>query len=179
MWDLTRTEFYAVLAYMNQTYITPECLEHRRVYELRARNLRFGAWNGDDGTFYGIREKFGSLFIDNELLWNDVEGTARAVRALDILVPEPIPLQARLGLVCEYCDKPSEGVYVEDEEFKAKNLNGGMKVVQHRHVNFADSLACINGDKGYFSVWKSNKDLYDFMEKVEGLEGSCEDEGQM
>ena len=53
-----------------------------RAYELEARNLRIGIWDGRE--FHGIRHKFGNKFIDGEIHWDldDFCGTAKAVREL-------------------------------------------------------------------------------------------------
>lgn len=39
---------------------------HRRVYRLRARNLKFGVFDETRQGFVGVREKFGELFLDVE-----------------------------------------------------------------------------------------------------------------
>jgi len=52
-------------------------------YELESRNLRRGVWDGKH--FHGIRLKFGSLFMDEEVHWDldDHYGTAQATRKLE------------------------------------------------------------------------------------------------
>jgi len=51
-------------------------------YELEARNIRIGVWDGKE--FHGIRTKFGDRFIDAEIHYDlDARhGTAKAVRRL-------------------------------------------------------------------------------------------------
>lgn len=51
-------------------------------YEIAARNLHIGVWDGE--AFHGIRTKFGDTFMDREIHW-DLDnnfGTAVAVREL-------------------------------------------------------------------------------------------------
>jgi hypothetical protein len=57
-------------------------LQIGRAYELKARNLRIGIWDGK--VFHGIRRKFTMTFIDTELHWDDdpPHGTAKAIREL-------------------------------------------------------------------------------------------------
>ena len=54
-----------------------------QAYELEARNLQRGIWDGKD--FHGIRLKFGDLFMDTETHWDldDRNGTAQALRLLE------------------------------------------------------------------------------------------------
>lgn len=59
-----------------------EQLEVGKAYELAARNLHIGVW---DGTyFHGIRRKFGEQFMDQETHYDldDHHGTAVAVKEL-------------------------------------------------------------------------------------------------
>jgi hypothetical protein len=59
-----------------------EELEVGEAYELVARNIRIGIWDGKE--FHGIRHKFGGTFMDTELHW-DLDkyfGTAKAIRKL-------------------------------------------------------------------------------------------------
>jgi hypothetical protein len=51
-----------------------------RIYKIDARNFSYGAWNGKD-SFIGIREKFGSRFLDEEMHWDADKnfGTVEAV----------------------------------------------------------------------------------------------------
>ena len=51
-------------------------------YELKARNIRYGIWDGRE--FHGIRRKFGQEFMDSEIHYDldDRYGTALAVRVL-------------------------------------------------------------------------------------------------
>ena len=56
-----------------------EELEIGAAYELGARNIRVGIWDGRE--FHGIRTKFRDRFMDSEIHW-DLDGTAVALRRL-------------------------------------------------------------------------------------------------
>lgn len=53
-----------------------------KAYELEARNINVGIWDGKE--FHGIRHKFGRRFIDAEIHWDLCThyGTAQATREL-------------------------------------------------------------------------------------------------
>lgn len=57
-------------------------LEVGEAYELHARNISRGVWDGR--AFHGIRRKFGGAFMDNEIHYDldDRYGTAVAIRKL-------------------------------------------------------------------------------------------------
>lgn len=67
---------------MVTTMIPLEELEVGAAYELEARNIHIGIWDGKE--FYGIRYKFGDRFIDSEIHYDldDHYGTAKAIRKL-------------------------------------------------------------------------------------------------
>lgn len=146
------------------TFIPEAELEDRRVYLLRSRNLRFGAWDAAQGVFWGIREKFGNRFIDNECQWREWSGTAYAREVTNYVVPDDIPLQDLLYLVCQGCEKRVEQIYEYDPDFKP---NKGMKRTGDRHIYAAHARACDREDGTYLAMWLSNKPLFDFMENVE------------
>ena len=150
---------------MDKITFLPEAeLEDRRVYLLGSRNLRYGVWDAEKGVFYGIREKFGSRYVDYEVLWGDQTGTARAREATDYVVPDEIPLKDLLYLVCQGCEKRVEQIYEYDPDFKP---NKGMKRTGDRHIYKADAKVCDREDGTYLAMWLSNKPLFDFMENVE------------
>ena len=57
-------------------------LEIGAAYELEARNVHVGIWDGKE--FHGIRYKFGDQFMDSEIHYDldDHYGTAKAIRKL-------------------------------------------------------------------------------------------------
>lgn len=78
-----------------------ENLQLGAVYELRARNLRYGVWNGT--TFVGIREKFGSRFLDE----CEVPGaTAFAQEEVGRIPDECLPARAYLGSQDKFTGRP-------------------------------------------------------------------------
>lgn len=72
-----------------------EC-KHRHVYSLRSRNLAVGVFNALSRSFYGIREKFGDLFLFDEYHkeMGPPFGTATPLEEISTL-PESIPLTLR------------------------------------------------------------------------------------
>jgi hypothetical protein len=64
------------------TYIPLDDLEVGCAYELDARNIHIGIWDGSD--FHGMRRKFRRHFMDCETHWelDQHHGTARAIRKL-------------------------------------------------------------------------------------------------
>lgn len=67
--------------------------QHRKLYRLLARNIKIGVWNDERQEFLGIREKFGSRFIDSENHW-DAPNFATAC-PLEVIgeLPEDISLE--------------------------------------------------------------------------------------
>lgn len=66
----------------NHEMIPLEELEVGQAYTLHARNLAIGIWDGK--KFHGIRRKFGSAFIEEEIHYDldERHGTAVALRKL-------------------------------------------------------------------------------------------------
>lgn len=72
------------------------------IYRIRSRNLGFGVWNGEG--FIGIREKFGTEFLDIEYL-----NTARAIEMIDVHLDERILLRTHYDpSYCWWCGWPVE-----------------------------------------------------------------------
>ncbi len=69
----------------------PECVAGQ-LYRVRARNFRIGVWTGEG--FLGIRNKWGSEFLDTEYHW-DSNGTVRPLEALPETVPDGIAIEGR------------------------------------------------------------------------------------
>jgi hypothetical protein len=156
-----------LLLHMNKITFIPEAeLEDRRVYLLRSRNLRFGAWDAETGSFYGVREKFGDRYIDNEYQWGERSGTAHAREALDLFVPDEILMQANLWPVCRYCGGKTESIMVEDEDFKARNIYKGMKCIGNLLIDPAEAAVC-EYEGTHMSWLLGNANLLAFMEQVE------------
>ena len=69
---------------MTNAYIAPNELVDGKVYRLNSRNLSIGVYNSEHKGFVGIRTKFGSRFLDEEIEWDaDTHyGTARALECI-------------------------------------------------------------------------------------------------
>lgn len=80
--------------------LPPEGLVHRRVYRLRSRNLVIGVWNEKSLGFIGIREKGDSLYLFTEYEYTLSNGTAKAVRDMEVDVPSAIEMNTGLGTMC-------------------------------------------------------------------------------
>lgn len=90
-------------------------MEDRRVYRIQSRNLVVGVWSAKDKGFIGIREKFKTLYLFTEYHADSggVHGTARAVSAYDLYVPDDIPLVEYLV--------DEEGDFLKDERGYLQN----------------------------------------------------------
>lgn len=86
------------------TVIPIEELVHRRVYELRSRNLSVGVWNEPVKGFIGVRLKFGEEYLFTEYYADGVSpvGTARPVADLEVDIPEGVEL-AEYFTRCDVC----------------------------------------------------------------------------
>lgn len=147
------------------TFIPIEELEDRRVYKIKSRNLLVGVWCAAREDFIGVREKFSSRFLDAEGQWkNDPPtGTANAVEALDVWVPEDIPLRTILELECRHCKAEVTqvwDVYPEDDEH---GRGGRKRCVGDRHVNDEVAVAC-EYDGTHCGQWRGNKALFDLLD---------------
>ena len=63
-------------------YIPIEQLKDNHVYEVDGRNFIVAVWKERQRRFYGVRKKWGDIFIDNELHWDDNEhpGTVKPLK---------------------------------------------------------------------------------------------------
>lgn len=57
-----------------------------KVYKLRSRNLKYGVYVGN-GSFVGIRAKWGSRFLDTEYHWDWGDGKSGTVKAMEEVHP--------------------------------------------------------------------------------------------
>lgn len=99
------------------------------VYLLNSRNLKFGVFT-KSGTFIGLRNKFGDIFLDQEL-HIDRGGTATALKKI-CTINDNIPLAISLGvydlktkLMVEF-DKPisdgGKGWYFVDTGLSSQDI---------------------------------------------------------
>lgn len=139
--------------------------EDRRVYKLKCRNLLVGAWCADQGGFIGIRMKFNDRYLDTEYARQDggMYGTADATEALNLWVPEEIPMEELLCLECRYCGQIVEQIYEYDPEFKP---NKGMKRIGDRHIELEAAEAC-EYDGVYCAQWRGNQALFDLLDPID------------
>lgn len=63
-------------------YIPVDKLKDNHVYEVDARNFAVAVWKEPQRRFYGIRSKWGDVFIDYELHWDDdkTHGTVKPIK---------------------------------------------------------------------------------------------------
>jgi hypothetical protein len=90
---------------MDMTMIPLEELEVGAAYELEARNIHIGIWDGKE--FHGIRYKFGDRFMDSEIHYDldDHHGTAQAIAKLEI----PLDLEIDPQGICPLCGNDDTG----------------------------------------------------------------------
>lgn len=74
--------------------------EHRHIYKIRSRNLRLGAFDSESQGFIGVREKFGSYYLDTEYVWHNVREYELPHLAI---VPDEIPMTEGLPSICNVC----------------------------------------------------------------------------
>lgn len=79
------------LSRVTTDHASPPVLVARGVYRIASRNLTLGVYDGD-GSFLGIRHKFGYVMLDQEFLAG--EGRGGTARALDQVgdLPDDIEL---------------------------------------------------------------------------------------
>lgn len=89
------------------TYIPIKDLVVGRVYKLNARNLRVGVYDGLE--FVGIREKFGSRFLDIERHW-DADSSFGTAYPIEDLGSIPVGMSPfpYVGYVCRKTQRPIE-----------------------------------------------------------------------
>lgn len=128
-------------------------LVEREVYRLRSRNLRIGVWTGS--FFVGVREKFGSRYLDVE--WPTVGkhlGTVQEARSLGFSVPEKITLDQSMGRVCSECGRPAE-FKPDDPRTRTPGKN---------YYVGTDTLIC-GGPLGL-----NNSTLFNFLDRIDKFE---------
>jgi hypothetical protein len=89
---------------MPSNFIPKENLEVGMAYKVISRNLSIAIWNG--ATFLGLRQKFHSIFIENEYHYDDGE-SVRVLEALES-IPEDLDLVAGYS-VCNHCNELEPG----------------------------------------------------------------------
>lgn len=134
-------------------------LENRRAYKLKSRNLMVGFWDAERQGFIGVREKFRDRFLFTEFHWDYDErlGTAIALEATDLVLPEDIPLVEYLDLACQFCGVPAEKVWEYDEEVKRNRCIGD------RHLEDTDCKP----DNPYFAARPMNQAAFDLLEPLD------------
>jgi hypothetical protein len=124
------------------------------IYRVRARNLSFGVFDGQ--SFLGIREKFGSRYLDREF-YKDGTGMGGTASPTELLgrVPEGIPLTR------------------EDVEYGIRDR------VTERKVGFDKPV--VDGGKGWFfadtgesskeirPTSRQNQKLFDYLNSLDLL----------
>lgn len=79
-----------------EDFIRLDDVKHGHIYHVRGRNISVGAWNATEKLFVGIRVKFGSKFLDEELGAEPgvTVGTALAIAEIGAVSDESIPLHS-------------------------------------------------------------------------------------
>lgn len=90
------------------TEIPKEQLEDGRVYLLRSRHLSCGIWDSSAEHFTGIREKFGSVFLDSETFYGPQTGTAKPIQAMGYTLPKEIKAIDATKTRCSVCQQHAE-----------------------------------------------------------------------
>ncbi len=128
-----------------------DCIKGR-VYRLHSRNLARGVYDGEQG-FIGIREKFGSLYLDTEYHWETgaPHGTASPEADLGLDVPADIQLLDLLpGTVDPLTGRPVR--------FDRARVHGG------RGWYFSDTNE--DGPENLYGVAVANDKLFEFLSSL-------------
>lgn len=99
-------------------WIPMDKLVDRNIYEIKCRNLLFGAWSESTKAFIGIREKFGSkyLFAEYARETGPPHGTASAIRDTGVRVPDDVEMVEMFKVL----DPAGEHVaWTENEKLRA------------------------------------------------------------
>lgn len=88
----------------------PDCKD-RRLYRISARNFNIGVYDEKTESFFGLREKFGEVYIDNENHWDCKEfATVKPIEELPEELPAEIENGYKQGSKCQNCQKFCEYV---------------------------------------------------------------------
>jgi hypothetical protein len=111
-------------------YIAKPNCKDRKLYRIRARNFDVGVYNEKTCSFFGMRTKFGSTYIDDEYHWehNQIHGTAKPIEEL----PEELPAEIENGYIkgskCQVCQKFCEYVLWPEGREREITLKNGSKM---------------------------------------------------
>lgn len=63
-------------------YLPLDCLKDNYIYEVKGRNFSAAVWKAEKQRFYGVRSKWGDIYISPELHWDSDEhfGTVKPMR---------------------------------------------------------------------------------------------------
>lgn len=130
--------------------------EHRRLYRIGSRNLRYGVYNARTHGFIGIRCKFGDFFLFQEY-HKEVSrfiGTVNRGVALPELLPGNIRLIEYRPAICETCRQRVR--FVNSEKAKREGRTQGRW--RHRSKSVCPDA---------FPVREDNSELFDWLEIME------------
>lgn len=135
-------------------------LEDRRAYRVKSRNLLVGFWIAEQQGFMGIRQKFGDRYLDTEYHYDTDKrlGTAHATEALDLWLPEDVEARENLDAVCQYCLKPTEKLWVDDERYHT-----GKRCAGDKHI---EKTTC-NPPNPYFGMRPMNKAAFNLLDDLD------------
>lgn len=63
-------------------YLPLDCLKDNYIYEVKGRNFSAAVWKAEKQRFYGVRSKWGDIYISPELHWDSDAhfGTVKPIR---------------------------------------------------------------------------------------------------
>lgn len=90
-------------------------LKKGRIYKLNSRNLSYAVFDGNTG-FIGIREKFGSRFLDMEHHWDiGAHGTVSGLADREVDIPSDIEINLESEKLFDFINNIGNKLLVLDQ----------------------------------------------------------------
>lgn len=147
-----------------------EDCEHRKLYKVIARNILIGVFNKETQEFQGIREKFGSRFVDGESHWDAPAFATCAPMEVIGELPSEIDINIYLGSKCQDCGCACEYKYLEKS--REITLSNGSKMMVDGEWVHTEPTAC----SSVRAMAVRNLPLFNWLEEQEKIHASWRQE---
>lgn len=150
---------------MKNKFIPKSECKDRKLYRIKSRNLLFGVYRAATGGFFGLREKFGDVYVFEEYHWDNGPpyGTVRPIEELPEELPEQIEnVECFNGALCSVCKYPCD--YVKwPEGGNRKVLIGKSEIEVPGQWQHLDGTRC----EGMGGTIRNNMALHKWLEEME------------